>query len=1059
LFVNKENIIKEIKMNNHRLSRLSTAVVFALGLSSAAMANETSSSLLGKVLTPTGTPAAHTKVIITHIPTGTVKTSETNESGAYTLRGLRVGGPYKVVIDSDEFKDQEFKDIYLEVGKPYRLTANLEPDNIEKIVVTGSRVVGFTNKGSSGSWGADEIINAAGGNRDLKDILRSNPLVTVETDSDASMSIAGSNPRYNSFTVDGVKQNDDFGLNGNGYPTQRSPISIDAIEQVSVEATPFSVKNGGFSGGQINAVTKSGTNEFHGSLSYEKTDDAWAGTPRKPTLGDNAASDVVLDFSSKTYAATLGGPIIEDELFFFASYENFDKPTQIEWGPTGSNAPNEANVTNTDYQKVLDIATNVYGIDAGTWDKQPQQTDEKILVKLDWNINDDQRAAFTYQDTEGNVTRNMTSSDRELRLSSHWYNKHELLTSYAAHLYSTWSDDFSTEVKVAYKKVKTEQAPDSKAFGDVTVRADSGDIAFGPDKYRHGNALSNNTLSMRFLGEYLYNDHEITFGAEYESIDVTNLFAPNSLGTWTFDSIADFENRQASRLDYANAYTNNVNDAEAKFKFNTFTLFAEDSYYLTDDFLVSAGLRFERISSSDEPTNNPNFEQRYGFSNSVNLDGETIWLPRISFNWDFNEDTVIRGGIGRFSGGRPNVWLSNAYSNDGITYVSANNESDFLSNADITQVPQGVKDAMVAGDGNVNVTDPNFKLPSDWRTSVAVDYTFSVPNMGDDWLVSAEYLYIKKENDVFWKDLTRKVTGQTAAGQNIYTAIDNLTGDTTQRYDLMLTNADKNGRSKIFTASLSKYFDNGLGFNVSYTNQDITEGTPGTSSTATSNFQYPVTTDRGRAEIGTAAYEVEHSLKLNLDYKVEIVENYATKFNLFFERRSGRPINWVLGSFRDNDLGDQGSFDDSDAYLPYIPTGADDPKVVLKNVTWDELSGYFDQAGLTKYAGGFAPKGSGNAPWQTRLDLNITQELPGFMPGHKGELFFNIRNFLNLIDSTKGNSLRNRFSTKIIADYDIDSEGRYVYQTPFGGFNASSWDTFDAEKSTWSVKLGVRYKF
>jgi len=1041
-------------MKTHHLSRIAGALVIALGISTSAMATETSSSMAGKILSPTGAPAANTKIIITHVPSGTVKTVTTNDSGSYNLRGLRVGGPYKVFVDSDQFKDQQFNNIFLEVGKAFRLSAELKPDDIEKITVTGSRIVGFTNKGASGSWGAEEIINAAGGNRDLKDILRSNPLVSVESDGDSSMSIAGSNPRYNSFTVDGVQQNDDFGLNGNGYPTQRSPISVDAIEQVSVEVTPFSVKNGGFSGGQVNAVTKSGTNEYHGTLSYEKTDSKWAGYAHDPEDGH----PLELDFKSTTYAATVGGPIIKDKLFFFASYDKYDKPTQIEWGPKGSSAPNETHTNLADYQRAVDIAQSVYGVDAGTWDQQPEQTDEKILLKLDWNINDDHRAQLTYQNTEGNVTRNLTSSNRELKLSSHWYNKNEKLETLAAHLYSTWNDDFSTELKVAYKKVDTGQIPGTRAFGDITIKAASGDIALGADKYRHGNALANETLSLRFLGNYLYNEHEITFGAEYESIDVTNLFAPDSLGTWSFDSLDDFENRQASRLSYANAFTNNVSDAEAKFTFTTTTLFAEDQYYLTDDFVVTAGLRFEMISSNDEPSANANFEQRYGFSNSVNLDGETTLLPRVSFNWDYNEDIVISGGIGRFSGGRPNVWLSNAYSNDGITYVSARNESGFLDNADITKIPQGVLDAMVSGDGNVNVTDPNFKVPSDWRTTLAVDYTFGIMD-SEDWLLSAQYIYTKKEDDVFWRDLTRQVAGQTAAGQNIYRAVDNLTGDTTQRYDLMLTNADKNGRSKIFTTSLSKYFDSGLGFNISYTNQDITEGTPGTSSTATSNFQYPFTTDRGRAEVGTGSYQVEHSFKLNLNYRAEFIENYATKFNLYFEHSSGRPFSWVLGAYKDNDLGDQGSFDDSEAYLPYIPTGADDPNVVLKGISWDDLSGYLDQAGLTKYAGSFAPKGSATAPWKTRMDLTITQELPGFMEGHKGEFFVSIRNLLNMINIKSGQSLRVKYGDKIIVDYDIDDQGRYVYQAPHSGFDVSNWDTFDADKSTWSIKAGVRYKF
>ncbi|MDP7592302.1 MAG: TonB-dependent receptor, partial [Litorilituus sp.] len=574
-------------MKTHSLSRIAGALVVALGLSTSAMANETSSGISGQIMNPKGNAAINTTITVTHIPTGITKTVKTNESGHYNLRGLKVGGPYKIVIDSETFKDQEHNNIYLTVGKPLRFSTDLEVDDVERIQVTGSKIVGFTNKGSSGSWGAEEIINAPGGSRDLKDVLRSNPLVTVSTDSDSSMSIAGSNPRYNSFTVDGVKQNDDFGLNGNGYPTQRSPISIDAIAQVSVETTPFSARNGGFSGGQVNAVTKSGTNEFHGSLSYEKDSSDWAGD-----FESIDGKEIDLEFESTNYAFTLGGPIIEDELFFFLSYDKYDAPTTVEYGPKNSNAANPTGVSLADYERVRNIAQSVYGVDAGTWDAQPEEQDEKLLVKIDWNINDDHRAAFTYQNTEGNVTRNMTSSENELKLSTHWYNKNEKLETLAAHLYSTWSDDFSSEIKLAWKDVDTEQAPNSKAMGDVTIETESGNIALGPDKYRHGNALTNTTISFRALGEYLYNDHEISFGLEYDTVDVMNLFAPDSLGVFTFYGIDDFEARNADYMSYKNAYTNNVADAEANFKFTTTALFVEDLFYITDDIILTAGLRY-----------------------------------------------------------------------------------------------------------------------------------------------------------------------------------------------------------------------------------------------------------------------------------------------------------------------------------------------------------------------------------------------------------------------------------------------------------------------------------
>ncbi|MGV6852718.1 MAG: TonB-dependent receptor [bacterium] len=1038
---------KELIANGNKIhkmpgkKKLTLALVSALmlGMVGAASAQETSSAMRGQITGPDGAPAANTKVIIVHVPSGTTKTVETNAAGQYSARGLRVGGPYKVVIDSDVYRDQKFDDIYLELGRPYQLTAELEADTMEEVVVTAQTGQGFFNRSLDSAFDAEQIANATGGNRDLKDVVRSNPLAVVGTSSEAPLSIAGQNPRYNSFSVDGVAQNDDFGLNANGYPTQRSPISVDAIEQVTLSVAPFNVLAGNFSGGSVNAVTKSGTNEFHGSVFYQKD------------ISDQAGSVVVSD--DKTYGFTLGGPIIKDKLFFFASYDKFTGLTPVR--TFSGDGVNGTNITQASVDQVTSIAQNVYGVDIGSPTASPSLQDEKFLMKVDWNINEDHRASFTYQNTDGNTTRNLTSSDRELRLSTHFYDKNESLEVFSSNLYSNWTEDFSTDIKLAYKKVATGQDPITKDFGDITVYTDvdsrgrpQSAIAFGPDQYRHGNSLSNDTLTFRFVGNYLMGDHELAFGMDYNSIDVNNLFAPNSLGRWEFDSIEDFQNGNASRFVYANAFTNNVDDAAAAFTLSTAAFFAQDSWDVNDTLDVTYGLRVERIGTDKGPTTNPNFVDRYGFSNSATMDGEITILPRIGFNWDATDTITVKGGVGRFGGGRPNVWLSNSYSNDGITYVEARNTSDFLTGVDITQIPQGVLNAMEPGDGNVNLTDPDFKLPTDWRINLGMQYVFG-PD--EDWELSLDFTHIKKENSPIWKDLSRHPAGTTADGGRVIYQADDL-----GRYDLMLTNADKNGRSNIFTAALHKNWDFGLDMNVSYTHQDITEGTPGTSSTAKSNFRYPIVgADRNAATIGTAEFEIEHRFVLNLEYTKEFFADYATKFNMYLERRSGRPFSWVLGSFRDGGFGDQFTFQSQSVYLPYIPAGPSDPNVVYDGISYDELMGYFTQVGLDQYAGGYAPKGSDHSPWINTLDVNITQEIPGFMDGHKGEVFLNINNFLNLA----GEVLENRFNNRTIVDFSIDDQGRYVYEEPFRGFNTQNWDQRVNERSSWSVDIGVRYRF
>ncbi|HAS23431.1 TonB-dependent receptor [Idiomarina loihiensis] len=1044
-------------MFNSTFKRTAVAAAIALGLSGAAIAQDTSSVVRGNVVTESGEVAANARVEIIHIPTGTRSVATTNESGAFSNSGLRVGGPYIIVIESSEGK-KVYEDVYLSLGEPYRVNAQLESSDMERLQVTGSAILGGANSGSSSYFGEEDIANTPTFNRDLKEVARLNPYVNLLSGSESPLSIGGANPRYNSIAIDGVGVNDDFGLNGNGYPTQRSPISLDAVEQVAVDVAPFDAAEGGFSGGRINAVTKSGTNEFHGSLTYERMSDAWAGDPKNPE-----GEEVPLDFERDTYSLALGGPIVKDKLFFFVNYENAKEPAQIEFGPAGAGAANDSDVTQEEYNRVKEIASSQYGIDIGNWDSVQDTENDNLLVKLDWNINNDHRAAFTYNRTEGNNLRNVSSGESSLNLDTNWYNYQQNMDLYRLTLFSDWSADFSSEFYVSHKAVEAISGLVTKDFGDVSVRTAEGTLNFGPDSNRHANQLENDNFKIGARFDYLIGDHEIEFGGEYDEVEVYNVFVRNSLGSWSFESIDDFENGTASEFFYENAYTNDANDAAAKFSLGQINLYVQDNWYLNDSMELGLGLRYERYDSSDKPTLNENFVERYGFSNQENLDGLDIFLPRVDFKWFAADDVVVRAGAGRFSGGRPNVWISNSFSNDGYTLVQFDRdavaESDYLNNQDVSQVPQSVLDSMVAGDGDTNSIDPNYEIPSDWVARVGVDYRFDIPGVGDDFNMTAEVMRKWMTDNSQWKDISRCVADETAAGVNIYEPCDPTAPS--GHYDLMLTNEDANGKAWIYTASLAKDWDNGFSAYAAYTHQDIEEGNPGTSSTATSNYQYNIVRDRNQALVGTADYQVEHSLKLALGYSTEFFDGYASKFNLFFQRRSGTAYSHVMGLYQDGDFGDQPYFQGGSSYLPYIPNGADDPNISPEStISYEDMMANFDAAGLSQYAGGFAPKGTGRSPWVTNMDFQFQQEVPGFMEGHKGMFYVTINNLLNLIDSSKGEVLRQQYTNQAVVDFGgLDSEGRYIYAPVFGGFENSNWSIFEAEESTWRVKLGIKYSF
>ncbi|MDO6612624.1 TonB-dependent receptor [Shewanella sp. 1_MG-2023] len=1070
-------------MLNNKISRLALATCFAMGVSLPAMAADTASNIRGQIVGPQGNAVTDATITIIHEPTGTVTEVSVGAEGQFLARGLRVGGPYIIKVDSGKFADDIEQDLYLNVGETLRFNRTLQSAaDMERIGVVGNASY-YRSAGANSEFGAKEIANAPGISRDLKDVLRQNPMAVVGTDG-ISMSVAGMNPRFNTFVVDGISQNDDFGLNSNGYPTQRSPISIDAVESVALNVSPYTARLGGFTGAQINAVTKSGTNEVSGTVFYEMTNDSMAGEGLTRADEDGVREKVEQKFEEKTFGGTIGFPIIKDKLFFFGSYESFDAPKSAEWGPEGAGFGNNSDITEAELQRVRDAAASIYGLEnIGAYDKTPQEEDKKILAKIDWNINDDHRASFTYQNTKGNLTNNLASNSSSIKLSSTWYNKEEILETYAANLYSDWTEDFSTEIKVAYKDTTSNSNTiDDLGIGQVEVQtywfpnADepwksfgSGDkVTFGTDKSRQANELNNQNLEMRFVGDYYLGDHEIGFGVQYNKIEVFNLFAQNVSGNWSFKSIEDFEQAIVDDFFYSNAKSGNPTDVAAEFNMSTLALFAEDTWNINDDLEMTFGLRYETISMSDSPALNDNFVERYGFANNATFDGKDIWLPRIGLTYILSDDVKLRGGVGRYSGGSPTVWMSNSFSNDGNSLLTYDGGWDNAwGTPDFGDVPSDAQDGLVGGDGNTNSLDPDFDLPSDWRASIGFDSTWDFGALGQDWFFGGEFLYIQKENDVAWVDLARREVKTDDSGRVIYETWDPLAnngvGGNTDRYDLMLTNAEEDGTSKTLSFTLAKSWDMGLNMRASYAYNSVDEGNQGSSSTATSNYQYtPVQSDRNGTSMGPGYYETPHRFTVSLGYETEFVAGYASSFNMFYEAREGNPLTWVLGSYKDGGFGDQSAFYGSSYYLPYIPTDADDPLVEYNGLTYEEFKKAIDEIGLSKYAGGIAGKGTSNQPWVHQLDFRFTQELPGFMDGHKGILYFDVKNVLNLMNDDWGRVETQSYGSKKLVDHNYNPEtGVYSYSVPYGqdGLETDNYNSYDVNKSTWQLKVGVKYKF
>ncbi|PKG82005.1 hypothetical protein CXF85_15855 [Colwellia sp. 75C3] len=1068
-------------MNKPKLSKIASAIVIAVGLSTSAMAADTSSAMRGKILSPTGEAASNVKITVIHEPSKTSREFTTNDAGNFSAKGLRVGGPYTVIIDSDTYSDTTLDNIFLNLGNTHRISEQLQVNNVERIQVTGSRLL-QTAGGSNSVFGADLINNAPSFNRDIKDIARLNPLASIN--GSGQLTLAGANPRSNSLTVDGIGQNDDFGLQFGGYPTSQPPVSLDAIEQISVDVSPFSAKKGNFGGGLINAVTKSGTNEFKFSGFAETSTPDMAGDVQDiQTITNEYGDDVLDDKEHKTFETryvapiksesrfgfNVGGPIIEDELFFFVNYSHWASELALDYGFAGSDATHEYDITQEQFDEFNTILGDVYGL-TDSLGGDPESSNQTLLAKLSWNINDNHRLDFTYQWQDDQAEKNFGTGGDRVKLASGRYNSVSKLNNFSTKIYSDWSDDFSTEVGLSYKDT-TNNSDTNSDIGQVTAitKYKGPEFIFGQEQKRHANESATKNLTLSLDATYLMEEHEINFGLQYENLNLYNLFAEHSLGSWEFDSIDAFEAREIkgySEFTYANAYTGDSKDLAYDITRSRLSLYVEDVFYLTDDITVTAGVRYERLGSSDKPTLNSAFEETYGHTNQENLDGLDIILPRLNIEWVASQSLTLEAGVGRFQGGIPNVFYNNPFQYDGITLVNASSTviEDYYGDNNLVDpsfgVPTEITDSLVKGTGSTNYTDPNFKLPSSWRSRIAANYTFDIPSLGNGYNWSTELMHQVKENDAVWKNTaminpTTAADGERLIYENLYP------GGKYANYDIQMTNASENASSIIISTALAKQWDNGISMTMSYAHQDVTENHVGSASVAKSNYKHNTVKSRNKDFAARGGYEVEHSFKFNFNYVVQIFEGYNTNLNVFFERRSGRPFSWTMGMYKDDDLGDTGDFYSNSAYLAYIPTGADDVNVNWdeSGISWDELEGFLNQAGISE-RGEILDRNTATQPWVTTMDLSIKQEFAGISADHKGEIFFMIDNFANLLNDDWGVEKSMQYSSKAIYDFGgLDDNGKYKLDKVYGGADTRNHTGTNLSSSGWQMKVGVNYRF
>ena len=802
-----------------------------------AAAQQITSGIEGRVTDEAGAALPGATVTIVDTRTGQTRTLDAGADGSFRAGSLVPGGPYTITATAPGFEGQSVENQFISVSGntsfSFELASTAAGGSDNVIIVTGARA-GVTQLaiGPGQAFGVEALEGFPSISRDIRDIVRLDPRVSLERSSEVDrISCLGGNDRSNTFTVDGIVQADSFGLTDTPFAARSAlPVPFDVVRETSVEFAPFDVEYGQFTGCAINVITKSGSNDFHGTAFFTFRNEDMRGDKV------DGQDRTTLPFEEKRWGATLSGPIIPDRLFFFAGYEETDLPDAFDTGPTGSGLSNEVNfATQAQFDEFAQIARDVYGQDVGGYPRVLPNASVRYFGRLDAYITDEHRLELSYQRLDEAFVTSDTGSNNLTGINS--FNEQGTLSDYySARLYSQWSDNFSTEVIVARSDITDRQGPfgfNEAQDAEPTVRlavgvvgpTQNGLLTTGPGIFRSANALEQQVDQLKIKGNLVAGDHEFTLGVELNRLDAYNLFAINATGTLFFANLADFrEGLLTNGTRFPNQFTgaddvvNNsvgggviaatgsgdINEAAANFRRTIYTAYGQDEWQVSDQLSVLLGARVDWYAGS-APRPNPLFVQRYGYSNSTSFGSiDPVFLPRFGFTYEmFNDtgffrDTSIKGGVGIFGGGDPTVWFSNAFSNTGFSTAqgttldagcaglpTVGGQIDVVVNGTFTGFPQCAKDAgsVVAADGAAPTqsTDPNFKIPTVVRANIGLNTTCGTePGFFSDWNLNLDYLYSRVRNPVNWVDLTYAVdyragnNGFLVDGRPVYSSIDPL---------------------------------------------------------------------------------------------------------------------------------------------------------------------------------------------------------------------------------------------------------------------------------------------
>jgi len=1081
-----------------------TILLLLSWLSTVVTAQVTTSSIAGTVRGNNATPLSGATVTALHQPTGTSYSTASRTNGAFTLPNLQVGGPYQITVTYTGYEPFRLDSITLLLGQPFTIDAVLGENvqALETVVVTGARGRRAPDRtGTSTNISNRQLNTLPSINRTITDFTRLTP------QAGGNNSFGGRDPRFNNIQIDGANLNNNFGLSNDPLPGGGNPISLDAIEEISVNVSPFDVRQAGFTGAGINAVTRSGNNRFTGSVYGFYRNESFSGRRVGKTTLPPAQ-----ETTNGIYGFRLGGPIIKNKLFFFVNAERetreypgvLFRPSQPGLSPGGN-----ISATSIDsLRRLSEFLISNYGYDPGAFDNFSNfnQENTKLLGRLDWNLTDKHRVTARYSDFQnsndqllnntsvpgggfGPVTRlgNNRFGNNSMGFQNSNYGFEDKVRTGTLEINSRFTNTISNQLLATYTRINTTRTFNGGVFPTIDfLNLPSGDtinnqnyMHVGMDPFTNNNDVINNIFSIidnftRFAGR-----HTITGGISYEHQKVGNMFMPASNSYYIFRSLNDFITNQPPAYF---AYTYSLIKGEprvysAELKIGQLGIYAQDEFNLSDRIRLIYGLRVDRPIYNEQPIANPAVEaltfldengQPKNYSTGRWPESKWYWSPRVGVRWDVKGDktTIVRGGTGIFTGRIPFVWLTNIPTNSAMYQVTAAvSARDQLANyrfnpdpnAYASTFPQNAGTSIVRN-SNFVFTNPDFKFPQVWRSNIAWEQ-----GLGKGFNLMLEALYTKDINAVYMRNANLRNPDTVFTGPDKrprYTSNSRLNPDIASA--IVLENTSKGGALNL-TAQLTKAFTQGFYGSVAYNytlSKNVT-GNPGSQATSAWNSN-PNRTTGNALERGFSEFATPHRIISALSYRREYLKNFATTLSIFYEASQ----NVFSYTYSADINGDQNGFD-----LIYIPRSQDEivfTPATINNVTytpeqqWAIFNDFIEQDPyLSKNRGEYAERNAARTPFYHRVDARLLQDFFIMAGGRRHTLQFSadVLNIPNLLNRNWGVQQTFVQRSILVPTGVVDGQPTFRINAANNQPVTRSFQDIVSTASTWGMQLGLRYIF